>query len=124
MRADDRWFGFWRVDANNDTRLPTLSSWIDPTWGPGDKEKLLSYINNSPVVIASSAVRSPCIICGMALSSSDFQSDGTWLWPADLRHYMSTHHVRIPDSLANHIRQRGYDPPKEVETELDNLPWP
>jgi len=124
MNADKKWFGFWRVNPSSDAYLPELSAWIDPTWNPNDKDKILAYLENSPMVVASTSVRTPCLICDEALNSSNFQSDGVWLWPEDLKHYIHMHHVKIPSSFENHIRQNEYAPPKGVKATIDELPWP
>lgn len=124
MDVREKWFGFWQVDAENDAHLPLLETWIAPAWQPEDREELLSYIENAPLVVASSNLKSPCLICGALQNSSDFRSDGDWLWPADLAHYISQHRVRIPDSMIQHIRQKAHMPPSDVNAGIDNLPWP
>lgn len=124
MDVRERWFGFWRVDAGNDSHLPLLSTWTAPEWQPEDRDALLSYVENAPLVVASSDLKSPCLVCGAFQSSSDFRSDGDWLWPADLVHYISQHRVRLPESMILHIRQKAYTPPRKVNAAIEELPWP
>lgn len=124
MDFGGKWFGFWQVDAGNDAHLPPLEAWIAPAWQPEDREGLLSYIENASLVVASSDLKSPCLICGAPQNSSDFRSDGDWLWPTDLAHYVSQHQIRIPDSMIQHIRQKAYIPPSHVNAAIDKLPWP
>lgn len=48
-------------------------------------------------------------------------TDGEWLWRDDLAHYVSRHHVRIPDDFLRAIRDRRYAVPDLDETTLDEL---
>ncbi len=121
---NNKWFGFWRDGHGKDDHLPLLKLWIEPNWQPSDRADLVRYIEQSPVVVAASNVQSPCPICGRLLSSSSFQSDGVWLWPQDLIHYLAEHWIRIPDEFADRIRANGYTPPESVAVEIDQLPWP
>ena len=120
----EKWFGFWRAAGDEDRNLPLLSEWVDTTWNPPDKTELARYVAKAPIILASGTTKAPCPMCSTMLSTSDYQSDGDWLWPVDLSHYVSEHGVRIPDELVLHIRGRGHEPPKRVDMDISQYPWP
>ena len=45
-------------------------------------------------------------------------SDGMWLWPEGLAHYVNAHAVRLPDEFVNYAAARDFRPP-ELETALN-----
>jgi hypothetical protein len=44
-------------------------------------------------------------MCGVANGSAEF-TDGTYVWPEGLAHYVDEHHVRLPEAVLEHIRRR------------------
>ncbi len=54
---------------------------------------------------------SGCRLCGEVNGSAEF-TDGVYLWPEGLAHYVREHSVKLPDEVLAHVRRR-YD---EVET--------
>ena len=41
-------------------------------------------------------------------------TDGTYIWPADLAHYVRTHHVELPRAFVIHVRAHGGEIPENV----------
>jgi len=117
------WFGVWRVE-HGETDLPSVHEFIDPSWLPADKDQMIKYLTRSPVVVATVAGYSDCLLCSARSELGCWQSDGTWLWPADLEHYVGVHGVVLPSRLVEHIRHQGYNPPTELDVPIENLPWP
>lgn len=96
---------------------------MDPSWDPQDRRELTNYILSAPLVVATSG-QSACRLCEAMLSASAFQSDGVWLWPQDLGHYLTSHGVRLTEALVTHIRAKAYRAPVSLDVSLDDLPWP
>jgi len=48
---------------------------------------------------------SPCRICGRNNGSLEY-TDGTYLWPQGLAHYVDEHEVRLPDEFVRHAIDR------------------
>jgi hypothetical protein len=40
--------------------------------------------------------------------SPDYLTDGVWLWPGELRHYVAEHHVALPDEFVDDMRENGW----------------
>ena len=120
------WYGFWRSSDHDYDDVPTLQAVIDPSWIPDDKQRLIAYLERSPIV-ASSMGQTTCLLCSSDVSACSFQFDGVWLWPRSLTHYVCCHSVVLPDRLIQYIRNRSYTVPKEGEVphvRLRDLPWP
>lgn len=40
--------------------------------------------------------------------SPDYLTDGVWLWPGELAHYVAEHHVALPDEFVDDMRANGW----------------
>lgn len=45
---------------------------------------------------------SPCRLCGMNNGALEL-SDGVYVWPEGLRHYVVDHDVRLPQEFVSHV---------------------
>lgn len=120
----NRWFGIFRDEADDNIEYPLLKDFQDASWSPDDKSLLVSYLEQGPNVIAASAGQMECEICGCSLPLGSYRSDGVWLWPEGLEHYVRSHSLRLPEEFANWIRSQGYAPPKSCDVPVEELPWP
>lgn len=111
-----QWFGLWRDRRDYGAEpqdIPLLEDIADPTWNPPDRGELVRYLAQCPVSIASPLPRSVCPLCGERLDGPSSQrSDGTWVWPSSLPHYVERHHVRLPDRMVEYIRSNAHLPPE------------
>jgi len=98
------WFGFWQTEPENDPMLPVVKDFIDPSWNPDDKDRIIAYLTNAPIVVAAATDSEDCLLCSSDQLTSCFQSDGSWLWPEDLAHYVACHGVVLPNRLVFPIR--------------------
>jgi hypothetical protein len=98
------WFGYWKLNdgvTKVPTNVPLLSQIIDVNWNPPDLAAIISYLENAPGVASTTIYpNSVCELCGAELGSPDLhRSDNSWAWPDSLAHYVSKHHVRLPDRM-------------------------
>lgn len=120
-----KWYGVWRLEADPIPNWPAFSELVDPSWVPGDKALLVDYLRAAPIVAASPMKPTSCHLCGESRGRpGNYCSDGVWLWPWDLAHFVAKHDVRLPDEMARHIRAAGYKPPQRLPVSPDKLPWP
>ena len=112
-----QWFGFWGSQSE-------AMAFTDQSWQPRDKLQIVQYLKRSPVVVSASAGFAGCLFCDAEFTKGTFQSDGVWLWPDDLAHYVECHSLALPNSLVEHILNAHYVAPQEVTTPLQELPWP
>jgi hypothetical protein len=119
-----RWFGFWGDEEQAMSRPFSLSEHVDETWAPNDLKRLIHYIRSAPVAVVAQAPEAKCGLCDQMIHLSCYRSDGEWLWPDPLAHWVEKHSFVLPDALVDHIRSKKYVPPESLSTAIDKLPWP
>jgi hypothetical protein len=85
---------------------------VDPGWKIEERPWIVRYLSDAPA-IAFYCGRSYCRF-GCGWNGSAERSDGVWVWPEGLAHYVQCHGVRLPDDLVSHMRGRGFRPPASV----------
>lgn len=107
--------GYWKSEL--DPNLP------DPTELSGglsgdDVESVSDYLKRGHVARAFMG-KSRCRVCGKEVGSLEL-SDGTFIWPEGLSHYVDVHHVKLPSEFLDHVYRRT----TELEdAEVDQSWW-
>lgn len=88
--------------------LPSLQDAVRPA-GHADEDRIVAYLEEG-VCLAACAGVMPDVLAPSAgvMTSSDFLTDGVWLWPGELAHYVDTHHVALPIEFAADMRRNGW----------------
>jgi len=81
---------------------------VDPGWEMEDRARIVQYLFDAPAVAFSRGMSYCRFGCGW--NGSAERSDGVWVWPEGLAHYVQSHDVRLPDDLISHVRRRGFRP--------------
>jgi hypothetical protein len=89
---------------------------VDPSWEKADRPRIVYYLSTAREVAHGGGVSYCRFGCGTNGSSE--QSDGVWLWPEGLAHYVDCHDVRLPGEFVLHMRDREYNP-SPVEEPID-----
>lgn len=118
----NRWFGEWKSEY--DTSLPDPRSFVEKNWSVDEREKVSSYLSRG-VAVAVTIMRVPCQMCSAEFDAI-YLSDGIWVWPAWLPHYVACHSVKPPDEFLKHMRDKNFAFPASVgiDTCLPNLQYP
>lgn len=94
-----RSIGFWSGGATN-ARWPDVRQFVDVNWDPDERDQVANYLQ-SGLVVRSYMGYSPCRLCGK--DNGDLElSDGAYVWPDGLAHYILEHGVRLPDQFVQH----------------------
>ena len=121
-----RLIGYWR--DRDDHRWPDPRDLIDKSWRNPERERVAVYFEHGSIPWAFGGV-SECRLCGKPNGSAEF-TDGVYLWPEGLAHYVREHSVKPPEEVINHIRRRydeaeSLDPAGDWSTEYeDRVFWP
>ena len=97
-----RLIGYWRNDQHPE--YPDPHDFVDPSWGDDDRLDIAGYLSNHYSPWGAMGI-SPCRICGRGNGSAEY-SDGVYLWPEGLAHYVGDHRVRLPAEVEQHILAR------------------
>jgi hypothetical protein len=91
-----------------------------PAVHPQEVDDILAYLENAPVVLSAHSY-GPDAFKPDATPPvpPTFHTDGTWVWPGGVAHYLRHHRVPPLPQLVEHIRDNGYTVPDvspEAET--------
>lgn len=109
MWVEVRLIGYWWSGAAPE--WPDPRSLVDETWDADERETVASYVAHGSVARAYMGT-STCRLCGCANGNLEL-TDGAYLWPSGLAHYVSAHAVRLPEEFVAHVRER--------EVEMENI---
>lgn len=90
--------GYWRAD--NAPEWPEVTAFVDESWSGDERNTVSAYLRSGTVVRHFMGL-SPCRICGEPNGSIEF-SDGMFIWPEGLAHYIDDHAVRLPQRVVEH----------------------
>jgi hypothetical protein len=90
--------GYWREPGHPSWPDPT--DLVDESWDPSERDTIASYLDDGATAKTWMG-RAQCRFCGKLLGCSDL-TDGTFIWPEGLSHYLSVHAVRLPQSFVQH----------------------
>ncbi len=96
-----RGIGYWRNDTHPE--LPDPRDFVDPNWDQGTRDHIVDYLRRGLLARVFMGYSS-CRICGKRDNGELEQTDGTYLWPSGLAHYVSDHLVRLPEEFVCHVR--------------------
>jgi hypothetical protein len=91
--------GYWGEAGSG---LPAPSSLVDDAWGEEDRDAVVEHLGRGFVARAYMG-STTCRICGERIGSLEL-TDGVYVWPEGLRHYVETHAVRLPETFVEHVR--------------------
>jgi hypothetical protein len=110
--------GFWRSDE--EPELPHPADSVDPAWRVSEGEQVLLYLEQAyglRYFLGPSWCRLGCPGPPGDIGTADL-TDGTYLFPEGLAHYVRVHAVRPPTEFLEHLRANNYQVPK-----LRTLSW-
>lgn len=96
--------GYWRATGDFSSDYPDPRDWIDLDWDEGERSTAAWYFSSGTLFRASLG-RSQCRICGTNNGAVEY-TDGTYVWPQGLAHYIDEHAVRLPQALIAHAVER------------------
>ena len=100
--------GYWRDDT--ELNLPDPRDLVKHGWLGVERINLIRYLK-SGTIFRSSWGHSWCrFACGIAdndMGSHDL-TDGDWVWPEGLSHYVEFHDVMLPEQFIAHCRSSDW----------------
>jgi hypothetical protein len=112
-----RLIGYWRDGM--DGHWPDPHDLVDEAWDARERDLVAGYLEQGFIPWVAAGL-SECRLCGRANGAAEF-TDGVYLWPEGLAHYVRDHSVRLPDEVVAHIAHRWDE---LVSLEVDRDWWP
>lgn len=108
--------GYW--SASEGDAWPDVNGFVDLTWDAEERARAVSHLRHG-ILARAYLGHSICRICGEPNGSTEL-TDGTYLWPGGLAHYVDQHGVRLPVEFVGHVEDvvRSFD-----DAEVDDDWW-
>jgi len=109
--SDIRWkeIGFWSDPSNELTRgLPDPRALVDGSWDSVEREAVTRYLRAGDVHLWLKGYSWCRFHCGIPNSEmgSKTLTDGDYVWPEGLPHYLEVHHVKPPQEFVDHVLEK------------------
>ena len=92
---------------------------IDESWDLEARDDVASYFRRGLLAKAYMG-RSPCRLCDRTNNGSLELTDGVYIWPEGLAHYVLDHSVRLPQEFLDYIDEAQG---KFLGSEVDESWW-
>lgn len=99
---DLRLIGYWRNDDHPE--YPDPHDLVDEAWDPTERHRVWAYLSSGTMRSAYMG-HSPCRMCDAQNGALEF-TDGVYVWPEGLGHYVYDHAVRLPTVVVDHAVAR------------------
>lgn len=117
-----RGIGFWATGLDDPAPLPMPQGLVDPGWEV-DRERVAAYLDAGRTLFGFFGHSWCRFGCAGALGCRDL-TDGPWVWPAGLSHYIREHDVVLPDEVIAHMAAHGWSLPSgHDELGMYELDW-
>jgi hypothetical protein len=115
--------GYWRSAL--EPGWPDPRDFVDATWDESEREAVATYLRRGGFEPWAQCGVSWCRFCGADNGSSE-RSDGVYLWPEGLAHYIRRHNVRLPATVIEHLlcalRSPDHDALRRIEADVRGSP--
>ena len=91
--------GYWKGPGA--LNWPDAKDFVDSRWNPNERDDVASYLRHGMVAAAFMGF-SKCRFCGKDNGSLEL-TDGVYIWPEGLAHYVIDHDVRLPLRFVEHV---------------------
>ena len=106
--------GYWSTAW--DPERPHPDAFLDPDWSQTEREQVLRYLADGLELPWDGGPVETCVYCGAVLVVEEL-TDGTYVWPTGLVHYVREHYVRLPGLFVLHVqRTRASRAPDSADT--------
>lgn len=108
--------GYWKGENSED--MPDPADFVDHDWDEDERSATSSYLWSGTLARACMGY-SPCRMCGHRNNGNLEYTDGIYIWPQGLSHYIDEHAVRLPLTFVSHAISRM----NEIENAVVDDSW-
>ena len=111
--------GYWGNGGQD--QLPRPQALVRVGWRRGEQSRIATYLQNGDpyfeyLGFATCRFRD----CRRILGTADL-TDGEWVWPAQLEHYIIEHSVCLPDAFVASMASREWQVPSTIPPRPDEV---
>jgi hypothetical protein len=114
--------GYWH--SIYETDFPDPGYFVDREWDKAERERIIQYLQSGQLMPYDAMGVSWCRFrCGINhLGAGEF-TDGKYVWPEGLAHYVTTHDVKLPNDVIDHMVSNKTFIPIDNNPEVDWTWW-
>ncbi|MEV6394384.1 hypothetical protein AB0M39_06295 [Streptomyces sp. NPDC051907] len=115
--------GFFREfdPQNTDLSAPSIHDAVRPT-GPQDEAGLVAYLaSGTEIFSAMGAERDVMTGDAWIPGAGSLVTDGAWLWPHELSHYVERYHAQLPEEFSALVRAARYSAPPVPRHRIEEI---
>lgn len=72
-----------------------------------DLDLIINYLENGGKIVTM-ASKEDCKLCGEVAGSRNYFTDGKWIWPIWIKHYLVQHKLKLPEQFILYIRENNF----------------
>jgi len=95
-----RLIGYCRSD--HEPWWPDAHDFVDAEWDANVRRMVADHLDAATPTPWEFAGYSDCRFCGEPNGTGE-RTDGTYVWPEGLAHYVTEHNVRLPEEFVAHV---------------------
>ena len=84
---------------------------VDFNWERERRSEILNYLKSGISIQAYNGWSNCRFSCAEEYLGTEDFTDGMWLWPEGLSHYVEVHHVRLPEAFIIHMAKNHFKVP-------------
>ncbi|BCS31392.1 hypothetical protein TBR22_A05930 [Luteitalea sp. TBR-22] len=111
--------GYWHA-AEGDG-LPHPQQLVHPRWQWRRRRRILRYLGSGVTALQYRGFSYCRFGCGGLKGTRDF-TDGTWVWPEGLSHYVRWHGVSLPEAFVAHMAAHDFTVPIDDLSRHHSMP--
>jgi hypothetical protein len=113
--------GFFREMPHGESTDPSLADARNPAPLPHE-DRVAAYLDTGHVHTAATAPTRDVFDASKSIGPPHYLTDGTFVWPGDLAHYVRSYHVRLAGAFIEHMLAHGWVVPTDVDLSTLALP--
>jgi hypothetical protein len=106
--------GFFREMPHGEATDPSLADARNAAPTPHE-DRVAAYLDAGHVYIATPGFARDVFDPGKRIGPPHYLTDGRFVWPGDLSHYVRTYHVRLAGQFVEHMLGNGWGVPPDVD---------
>ncbi|MEO0899207.1 MAG: hypothetical protein AAFY71_22540 [Bacteroidota bacterium] len=100
-----RLMGYWHASYETEYDYPDPGQFVDEEWDEEEKELVLAYLKKGEVFVNFRGSSWCRFKCGVGPLGFQELTDGFYVWPSGLSHYVEEHQVRLPQEFVDHVKE-------------------
>jgi len=106
--------GFFREMPHGEPTDPSLKAERKDVAAP-HQDKLAAYLEAGHLYIATPSPTKDVLDGRTLISPPHYLTDGRYVWPGDVAHYVRTYNVRLPIAFLEHVVANGFAVPASLD---------